>query len=122
MKSYLDAVEEFKLEVRKSPQFTVNTFWSWLGGEMFKKAAENADIGPGSTPADLFTGIYQIKDETLDGAIAPTTYVKGQPTFQSCWFDVDLKGGGLQSVQDEPSCLTEDQLTGLTKILSASAS
>jgi branched-chain amino acid transport system substrate-binding protein len=117
-KAYLDAVDEFNPDMRKSAQFTVNTFWSWLGGEMFKKIAENADLGPDSTSADVFKGAYQIKDETLDGALAPTTYVEGKPTFVSCWFDVDLIDGGLKSMKAEPSCLTDEQLTGLNTILS----
>ena len=118
VKTYLDAVNEFNPDMAKSPQFTVNTFWSWLGGAMFQKIAEKADLGPTSTAADVFKGIYQIKDETLDGAISPTTYVEGKPTFISCWFDVDQKGGKFVTAKKEPSCLTADQLTGLNKILS----
>jgi branched-chain amino acid transport system substrate-binding protein len=119
VKSFLDAVDEFNPKMRKSPQFTVQVIWSWLGGEMFKKAAEKVNLGPKSTPADLYKGLYQIKDETLDGAIAPTTYVEGKPTFNSCWFDVDIDEGKLKSVKKEPTCLTPEQLDGLNQILAA---
>jgi branched-chain amino acid transport system substrate-binding protein len=117
VKAYLDAVDTYAPDMRDSPQFTVNTFWSWLGGEMFKKAAENADFGPASAPDDLYSGLYQIKDETLGGSIAPTTYVKGEPTFVSCWFDIDISGSEFSSASDEPSCLTDEQVTGLQAIL-----
>lgn len=119
VKRYLGAITQYEPELRDSPQLTPNTFWSWLGGEMFQRVAEHADLGPESTSADVYEGLYQIKDETLDGAIPPTTYVEGQPTFQSCWFDVDLEDDQFKSVAQEPSCLTEDQVAGLNKVLAS---
>ncbi len=118
VKTYIDAVNEFKPDMAKSPQFTPNTFWAWLGGAMFQKAAEKANLSPTSTSADLYKGLYQIKDETLDGAIAPTTYVKGKPTFSSCWFDVDIEDGKYESTKEDPTCMTDEQLAGLNKVLS----
>jgi len=115
-KRFLDALGDYS-EIKDSPQFAINTQWAWLGAEMFLKAAENANIGPDSKPADLFQGLYEIKDETLEGAIPPTTYVKGKPTFTSCWFDVNLEGGTFKSEISEPRCLTDEQLAGLQEIL-----
>lgn len=119
VKTFLDALEEADPSMLQNPQFTANTFWAWLGGEMFKQVAEKVDLGPESTPADVYKGVYQIKDETLGGAIAPTTYVKGKPTFTSCYFDVDIEDGAPKSVKDEPTCLNDEQLAGLNAILSA---
>lgn len=117
VKTFLDAMEVSDPDILKNPQFTVNTLWAWLGGEMFKKVAEKADLGPTSTTADVYKGVYQIKDETLGGAIAPTTYVKGKPTFNSCFFEVSIEKGAPKTDKAEPTCLSAEQLTGLNKIL-----
>jgi branched-chain amino acid transport system substrate-binding protein len=119
VKDFLGALDKFAPDVRKSPQFTVNTFWSWLGGEMFRKAAESADIGPTSTRADMMAAMYTLKDETLGGAIAPITYTQGKPTLLNCWFDIDVKNKSLKSASEKPTCLTPDQETALNQILSA---
>jgi branched-chain amino acid transport system substrate-binding protein len=120
VKDFLGALDQFAPDVRKSPQFTINTFWSWLGGEMFRKAAEGSDIGPTSTREDVMAAMYKLKDETLGGAIAPVTYTEGQPTLLNCWFDIDQEKGTLKSASEEPTCLTADQEAGLKAILAGS--
>lgn len=119
VKEMLDAVRATEESMLDNPQFTVNTIWPWMSSELFKKAAEAVNLSPTSTSADVFKGIYALKDETLGGAMPPTTYAKGQPTFVSCWYDMSVKDGAYVSDKNEPSCLTQEQLAGIQKILSA---
>jgi branched-chain amino acid transport system substrate-binding protein len=118
VKQYLDAIQKYDPSMLTSPEFDVNDIWSWTGGMMFKKAAEAADIGPNSTPADVKKGLYTIKDETLGGLTPPITYTAGKPTFVSCYFTMTIKSGKYVPLNDgNVTCLTPAQLSGLKKIL-----
>jgi branched-chain amino acid transport system substrate-binding protein len=119
VKVFLDAIKKYDPSMLKSPQFDVNTIWPWMAGLMFAKVAKLANLSPTSTPADVLTGLYQIKDETVDGLAPPVTYTKGQPTFVSCYFTQTIKGGKFVATNDgKTSCLTPAQVTGILKVLS----
>lgn len=117
IKAFVDALDKYEPGLSKSPQNTPNLLWAWLSGKLFEKVAEAAKISPTSTSADVKAGLYTIKDETLDGASPPLTFVKDKPTFVECWFKVDLKGGKVKSQSTEPQCLDADQLSQVQKIL-----
>jgi branched-chain amino acid transport system substrate-binding protein len=116
IKQYLDAVKKYNPSMITSPQFTQNVLWSWLGGQMFAKAAQLGKIGPTSTPADVRAGLYQVKDETLGGVIPPVTYTSGKPTVLNCWFNLSIKSGKLINNSTKPACPTPAQETDLKKL------
>ena len=119
VKEFLDAVEAYAPDMKKSDQYSQNVLWPWIAGKLFEKIATAAGIGPKSTPADVLTALYTVKDETLGGLTPPLTFVKDKPTFVSCWFTQKVDGGKFVTQNSgETTCLTPDQAAGLGKILS----
>lgn len=49
----------------------------WVAGKMFERVAKT--FPPHPTTADVLAGLWSVKNETLGGLIAPTTYTKGAP-------------------------------------------
>lgn len=71
----------------------------WTSGRMFE-AALNA-VGSelrnrAVTTADVMTGLYKFKKETLGGLAPPLTFTKGQPSpIQHCYWAIGVKEGGF---------------------------
>ena len=67
--------------------------------------------------ADVTKGLFALKDETLGGLIAPTTYQqgsKGAPAFNTCYFNIQIKGGQYQSLNGgKPVCIDPAKLAPL---------
>ncbi|MEX5635369.1 ABC transporter substrate-binding protein [Parafrankia sp. FMc2] len=115
---FLEALDAYAPGVRNSPQFSYTTIIPWLSGKLFEAAAEVADLSPDSKPADVKRGLYALRDETLDGLMAPTTYVEGKPTFTPCYFTGTIESGAYATPDGSaPKCLTEEKATALGKIL-----
>ncbi|HVU71378.1 MAG TPA: ABC transporter substrate-binding protein [Mycobacteriales bacterium] len=69
-----------------------NAFYSYVSGELFKKAVENA--GADTVTADTVKqGLYMMQGETLGGLTPPLTFVKDKPTLVNAFFTVGIKGG-----------------------------
>ncbi|WP_019874806.1 ABC transporter substrate-binding protein [Sporichthya polymorpha] len=49
---------------------------AWVAGEMLALAGKNLPAAP--TSADLFAGLWTVKNETLGGLTVPLTYAKGK--------------------------------------------
>jgi branched-chain amino acid transport system substrate-binding protein len=119
------AVKEFQAAVQKyypgllaSAGYTQDDFYAWTGGKLFEAAAKAANIGPTSTPAEVETGLYSLKNETLGGIAPPLTYTKGKPFFTPCWFSAKIENGTLSSVNgNRPVCLSAVQTAALVKAL-----
>lgn len=121
----LPAIKEFQAAVQKyypgllgSAGYTQDDFYAWTGGKLFEAAAKAANIGPTSTPAELKTGLYALKNETLGGIAPPLTYTKGKPYFTPCWFSAKIENGTLGSLnENRPLCLPAAQAAALVKAL-----
>jgi branched-chain amino acid transport system substrate-binding protein len=50
---------------------------AWSGLQLVAKAS--ADLPEEPTKDDVLDGLYSLKDETLDGLLAPVTFTRGQP-------------------------------------------
>jgi branched-chain amino acid transport system substrate-binding protein len=113
------ALAKYAPGLRGSDSFGLSGTWdTWLGGQLFAAAAKAANIGPSSTPADVKKGLYALKNETLQGAVAPLNYVQGKPTFLSCYFVIGVKNGQYTSPQGTaPFCLSKSEAAGLGKVL-----
>jgi hypothetical protein len=97
MDSYLDQPSTQPLRV-------VN---HWVGLEMFKAAAEAAPAGTAVTTADIYQGLYAMKDETLGGAVPPFTITKGKPGSANCLYIYESKSGHLSTLNGgQPVCET----------------
>ena len=57
-------------------------------------AKANANIGDSPTKEDVLDGLYTVKDETLDGLIAPITFTKGElASHRPCFWPYIFKDG-----------------------------
>jgi branched-chain amino acid transport system substrate-binding protein len=95
-------IDEKLPEVRDSDQFSLPLIFSTAGAELFAAAAESAKLTPTSKPADLYEGLYALKDETLGGVSPPLNFVKGMPGATLCYFPQRIEGGKF--VSDAVSC------------------
>ncbi|HEX4661877.1 MAG TPA: ABC transporter substrate-binding protein [Streptosporangiaceae bacterium] len=73
--------------------------FTWDGLQALAQAIKDAKVAASApvTSADVLTGLYGFKGETLGGELAnPVTYAKGKPfgiTANPCYFVVGTKGG-----------------------------
>jgi branched-chain amino acid transport system substrate-binding protein len=65
----------------------------WISGLELQAAGAHLSANP--TLAELLNGLYNIKNETFGGLVAPTTFVKGQAGVHSppCYFVLSIQGG-----------------------------
>ena len=84
---------------------------SWVGGEGFAKAIENANIAPGATATnnDVIRGLSMFKNETLGGLTVPVTLSDGtKPNPQNpCIFLYKWQGQNFSPVPGPfvPTCM-----------------
>ncbi|HEY2331324.1 MAG TPA: ABC transporter substrate-binding protein [Acidimicrobiales bacterium] len=75
----------------------ITTSDTWVSGEIFKKAVENAAVAAGTavTTPDVIKGLSMFKDETLGGMSPPLTYGDGTTTSPQikCFYLYSIKGG-----------------------------
>jgi len=116
VKNFLDAITEYVPDLQDSPQFSYPMIYPWAGGELFKAAAEAADLGPTSTPADVVTGLRALKDETLDGVSPPLNFPEGVPGFPLCYFTSTITGGAFEPDADAV-CIDQETANGILAAL-----
>jgi branched-chain amino acid transport system substrate-binding protein len=121
LKSFHEALDKYQPGVSKSEQYNEIDSSVWAGGQTFKLAAERAKLTPSSTPADVLKGLYTFKNETVDGLTPPLTYVKGKPTFTTCWFPQQIKSGKFTPLTQgaKPNCISPTDLAKLQQVLAA---
>jgi len=90
-------------------QLTFSDATAWASGMEFEQAAKNAGGMP--TSASVLSGLYQFKNETLDGLTPPLTFTKGQPTSVNCYYNETIENGKLVASDGlQTSCLTASEL------------
>lgn len=63
---------------------------SYISVQLFKKAVELGGTDK-VTSASIKEGLYQMKDETLDGLTVPLTFTEGKPTVVNCYFTLGIE-------------------------------
>lgn len=63
---------------------------TWTSGLAIQTAAQ---MGGGTTSADIKKGLYKFHGETLGGFAPPLTYHKGKANAVDCWFYLRVQGG-----------------------------
>ncbi len=115
-KAFHDAMKKYAPDVYNGPLFGANVSYAWVSGKLFEAAAKKADIGPNSTPAQVKQGLYQLKDETLDGLAPPLTFIEGKPTFVNCYFTVGIQNGKFTTPDGlRTQCAPMDKLEPVLK-------
>lgn len=117
VKEFQDTLQKSAPDVYNSDLYGPTTFYGWLSGKLFEAAAKAGNLGDNPTAADVTKGLFALKDETLNGAIAPTTYQqgsKGAPAFNTCYFNIQIKGGQYSSLNGgKPTCIDPAKLAPL---------
>jgi branched-chain amino acid transport system substrate-binding protein len=90
-----------------------NAFYSFVSGELFKKAVENA--GAATVTADTVKqGLYMMSGETLGGLTPPLTFVKDKATLVNAYFTVGIKGGKfIEPNGATPATVPDAVITGI---------
>jgi len=111
-------VDTYAPGIKSSPAYDDSLMWLMSGLQLFRTVALAQHLTPTSTPADVKTGLYGLKNETLGGIMAPTTYVKGKPTLINCWFTETVTDGKLLATSATPQCVPPDKVAALFKAFS----
>jgi branched-chain amino acid transport system substrate-binding protein len=61
----------------------------WASALMLERAAANLPDSP--TPADIYAGLWKVKNVDFDGYTVPLTYAKGKPaSYPVCWWTMQI--------------------------------
>jgi branched-chain amino acid transport system substrate-binding protein len=104
VKKFADAMQKYAGSAWTNDQFGPTYTNTWASLEMYKAAAEAGKLGPGSDYAAVLSGLYALKDETLDGLTAPQTYQKGKFINPNCYFDSTIENGKFVG-GSKPTCV-----------------
>jgi branched-chain amino acid transport system substrate-binding protein len=70
---------------------------AWIAGLILQTAAKNLPA-TNPTPAEVLTGLYQIKNDNFGGLSSPLTYTQGQSTTSpTCYFPIQVISGGYSA-------------------------
>lgn len=121
LRTFHQALDQYQPGVAKGEQYNEIDSSVWAAGQVFKLAAERAKLTPSSTSADVLKGLYTFKNETLGGMTPPLTYVKGKPTFVTCWFAQQIKSGKFTPITlgAKPHCISQGDLAKMQQLLAA---
>jgi branched-chain amino acid transport system substrate-binding protein len=107
-KAFHEALDKYAPEVKDNPSYGIATAQSWTIAETLKKAVINGG-GDEISSESITNGLFQFKDETLDGLVAPFSFVKADnstagPT--TCFSLMAIKNGEWTAPQGmDPLCL-----------------
>lgn len=95
LKAFHDAMNKYE------PGRPINSasIQAWAAGLLYVAAYKAAGSPASPTKADILTGLFSLKNETLDGISPPLNYVKGQPTAVKCAFVVGIENGKFTAPQ-----------------------
>jgi branched-chain amino acid transport system substrate-binding protein len=79
----------------KSPNYSEESVENYVSGLILAEAVKNANAGTTGpiTSAEIYNGLYQMRDDTLGGMSPPLTFVKGQPNPVHCFFWIGIQNG-----------------------------
>lgn len=116
VKEFQDAVEKHSPGLIESDDFSFDGIYPWVGGKLFEAVVQAGGLTKDATSADVKTGLYALKDETLGGLTPPLTFTEGKPFFTACWFTAKVGGGTFVSENDnKATCLSADETAALVK-------
>lgn len=93
VRQYRELTKRYVPGLDGSDNDTAQVMDGYVAIRMVQAALERVtgDVSPESITAALHT----IKNENLDGLIAPVTYVGGETTRRDCWFSWEIKGNAF---------------------------
>jgi branched-chain amino acid transport system substrate-binding protein len=116
------AMAKYAPSTTADPTWNANPAQSWVGLQLFAKAAQAGKLTPASTPAEVSQALYLLKNETLDGLAGPINFTKGKPTLNTCPFIEEIHNKQWVTLNNnQPICLPAAATAVLTKIAAAAA-
>jgi branched-chain amino acid transport system substrate-binding protein len=91
MKAMRAALKKYSPSVLTSQNFGESVVFQWVTGLLIRDAVKAAHGA--ATPAQLKTGLYALRADTLDGTAPALTFHKGKPTSVDCWFWMRMQHG-----------------------------
>jgi branched-chain amino acid transport system substrate-binding protein len=120
-KLFNEIVAKYDPSIVSNSAWNDSVIWPFAGLQLFRVAATTQKLSPSSTPADVMSGLYALKDETLGGIAPPLSYAKGKPTSINCWFEEQIvKGKGTLPSGTAPQCVPAETVAALYKAFGAS--
>ena len=87
-------LKKYEPSLLTNPNFNEYVVQFWAAGLLLDAAGTAAGLKSGPvTSAELTSGLYKIKGDTLGGLTPPLTFHKGVPNPVDCWF-YQATGGG----------------------------
>jgi branched-chain amino acid transport system substrate-binding protein len=108
-KYFNEMLEKYGPKLKEEPNWNEAMATTWSGLQLFKKAAELGKVSGSSSAEEVFNGLYQIKNYTIEGLAPPLTFTKGKGTFVNCWYASKVENQVPKLLSAEPECLTEAQ-------------
>jgi len=114
-KAYRSALTKFASSVIGTTEDNDVSLNAWLSGQLL--SAAGAHVTGALTSASLTAGLYALNGETLGGLTQPLTYVRGEPTWLTCYFvwDVGNSGTFVTSHGASPVCAPPSVLASIIK-------
>jgi branched-chain amino acid transport system substrate-binding protein len=109
LKEFHAAMDKYAPSVLKGDSKQPSTV-IWTAAKAFEKAASASTTTP--TAADIKTGLYSFKGETLGGlAPNPITFTQGEATHphNACWWFIQIKNHKLTAPKGMKTTCTPDQ-------------
>ena len=109
--AFNDALDKFAPGIRDRAEFNASNSSLWAAAEVFKLAAERAEIRPDATAEDVLKGLYTFEDETLDGLTPPLTFTEGEavPPLVACWYVTHIENGEWVATNGaEANCIPDE--------------
>ena len=100
----VQALNTYKPGLTTSAEYNPGATMMWAAGLLFQAAAKAGNLGDNPTPANVLTGLYALKGETLGGLTAPLTFKQGKPTSLPCWFYFQVKDGKFATLGTSYTC------------------
>jgi branched-chain amino acid transport system substrate-binding protein len=86
--------------------FSPLTSSAWMAGLVYQAVLDNIGAKESVTSADLFKGLYQVKNLTEGGLLAGLTYTKGEPRSVDCFWETEVHDGEWVAPNGlEPACI-----------------
>jgi branched-chain amino acid transport system substrate-binding protein len=104
-KQFHAAIAKYDPGLLQQSSYGQYTIQAWGSLQLVAKAIEaSKPTGPAITRADVYRGLYSLKNETLGGLTPLLTFARGTGHSVSCYFTAKIDGGQVIPGPSTPTC------------------